>query len=424
MKDDKDLEEKKDDEEDYYEVKVSINKKKITIGFIIVGCIIVVALVILIVSTLLGKKSSQEEPKDNPSSGGSTPEQQEETDPDLIPDTRERIPRTGSPMYIYVYNGELVEDSYCNDECRDKSSGYASMEIEDVNAKVLDISPTNKYEGKFPDYVLFKDGDKIKYFDLKEHRSYVSGVNSSYVKYTIIENNDKIEAVTFKKKGEIGLFSLSTRKPMYVNKYDLFEPLTKGLVKGIIKDKTDILSLSEEKVLENINIELLEKFERIEKFNVIIDTVNSEELYTVYDNNYNMIVEKVNKNLTYFEDDTIYYIKDEKVFGYNNKGSKLYESTLKHDSIVMVTKNFYVSINGDNFELRNLKDEKVVLKGDVEGYKLDYYHSGYKDKSEFTTSTGDGLYLDFISESNGTISIVEYYYNVKTGESKKDTIKK
>lgn len=416
------------DTEDFYgskKVPTNDGKKKLTIIFIVVGSIIVVLLIILILSTILGKKDNGgKEEESHSGSGGSTPEQKEEIDPDLVEDTRERIPRTNPKMMVYLHNGEYVEDSYCDTACRDGASGYVGIDVANLDARIVDITPHKEYKGDLPNYILYKDGDKLKYFSLSEFYSYHSSLSPEYVKYVMYEYNNKLEAIYFKKKGENGLYSVATKKSYYINKYDKFEALSSGLIKGIKGDKTDILAINEEKVLDNIDLDLLQKMEKVGNFNVVKESSSGDDLYTIYDNNYNKIASKINKNLTYFEGNTVYFIQEDKILGYTNDGNKQYESILKHDDILMVLKDYYVAMNNNNFELRTLKDDKIVMKDNILGYKIDYYHSGVKDKSELTSLTGQGIYLAFLKESGGSLTILEEYYDPATGNTKTDTVQK
>ena len=442
MEEEKDIEEELDNEvteeieevedndaEEFYGTKKepNDNKKKIlTIVFIVVGSIIVLLLIILIISTILGKKDSSGGKEEGGSSGpsGNTPEQKEEIDPDLVEDTRERIPRTNPKMMVYLHNGEYVEDSYCDTACRDTAGAYVGIDVAELNAKIVDISPHKEYKGDLPNYVLYKDGDKLKYFSLKEFYSYHSSLSTEYVKYVMYEYNGNLEAIYFKKKGENGLYSVSTKKSYYINKYDKFEALSSGLIKGIKGDKTEILAINEEKVLDNVDLELFNKMEKVANFNVIKETSGTDEVYTIYDNNYNKIATKINKNLTYFEGNTVYYIEEDKILGYSNDGTKKYESKMKHDDLLMILKDYYVAMNNNNFELRSLKDDKIVMKDNILGYKIDYYHSGIRDKSELTSLTGNGIYLAFLKESGGSLTILEEYYDPATGTTKTDTVQK
>ena len=419
--------EENDIEEFYGTKKVPNNdgKKKLTIIFIVVGSIIVLLLFILILSTVLGKKDNGgNEQSDNGGSNNNNPEQKEEIDPDLVEDTRERIPRTNPKMMVYLYKGEYVEDSYCNDECKNSASGYVGIDVAELDARIVDITPHKEYKGDLPNYILYKDGSKLKYFSLSEFYSHHTNLSTEYVKYVMYEYNNNLEAIYFKKKGENGLYSVATKKSYYINKYDKFEALSTGLIKGIKGDKKDILSINEEKVLDNVDLDLLQKMQKVANFNVVKETSGEDELYTIYDNNFNKIANKINKNLTYFEGNTVYFIQEDKILGYTNDGNKQYESKTKHDAILMVLKDYYVSMNNNNFELRMLKDDKFVMTDNILGYKIDYYHSGVKDKSELTSLTGQGIYLAFLKESGGSLTILEEYYDPATGNTKTDTVTK
>ena len=417
------------DTEEFYGTKKEPDgdkKKILTIVFIVVGSIIVLLLIILIISTILGKKDNGggKEEGGSSGSGGSTPEQKEEIDPDLVEDTRERIPRTNPKMMVYLNNGEYVEDSYCDDACRAGAGAYVGIDVANLDARIVDISPHKEYKGDLPNYILYKDGDKVKYFSLKEFYSYHSSLSPEYVKYVMFEYNGNLEAIYFKKKGENGLYSVSTKKSYYINKYDKFEALSSGLIKGIKGDQSEILAINEEKVLDNIDIELFQKMEKVENFNVIKEKSGDDELYTIYDNNYNKIASKINKKLSYFEGNTVYFIEEDKILGYGNDGTKKYESKMKHDDLLMVLKDYYVAMNNNNFELRSLKDDKIIMQDNILGFKIDYFHSGVRDKSEYTNRTGKGIYIDFIKESGGTLTILEGYYDPATNTAKTETIQK
>ena len=396
------------------------NKKLILI--IAVSGLIVFILLILIISMIIKGNKPKDTPKDKPTTNGTT--EKEEIDPDLVEDTRERIPRTAAMLYLYVVDGELIEDAYCDDACKAKQSGYVNFEVAELDARVLDIAPTSKYEGKFPDYVLYRDGSKIKYFKIAEFRSYTVGVSSEYIKYKAIEYNGNLEAIYFKKKGENGIYSLLANKNMYVNKYEKYEILAKGLITGINGDKKEVLSLSEEKVLENVDVDLLSKLTKKANFNILEESSGDSKFYTIYDNNYNVIANKIDSRLTYFEGSKVYFIKDEAIYGYENSGNKFYENKMIHDDLLMVMKDYYVALNNNFAELRELNGDKIVAKEEIFGYKINYYQSGIKEKSELTTLTGHGIYLSFNKESNGKLDIIELYYNPNTGESKTETTTK
>ena len=407
-------EEKEIEKEEKEEIKKKSNKKIIIIVSIIIGIIIIIGVVFLLNNS--PKKGKSGSSKDNT--------KEEETDPDLVEDTRKRIPRTENKMTIYLVNGEFIEDSYCDDTCKKSAKANAQIDIEKQDAKLLDYSPKMEYKDSFPDYFLYQDGDKIKYFNVSNFTSQTSGLKPDYIKYKIIENNKNLEAIYFKKKGEKGIYSIISKKSMYVNKYDSFESLIAGLVNGKKDDKSHALSLVEEKEIDNVDIEMLSKLNKKEEFYVMTQTENNEEYYTIYSTTYNKIVDKINANLTYFEKDIVYYIKDKKVYGYDNKGNKKYENKVKNEDVVMVLKGYYVSMNNNKFELRDLEKEDRALFDELPNYHIDYFHSGYKDKGSFTNITGDGIYLVFIKTGTGKETIVEEYFNPTTKETKKETIEK
>ncbi len=409
---------------DFLEEQPNDNRKSsnvVLISVIVICTVIAIILIVLIVSMILGGKKTEVDEKEvetNETVINPTPVV-EKIDPELVEDTRERIPRLSTTMYFYRKAGELIEDSYCDEFCQGASNGFIRINVEELDAKILDYSPPGEYKDKFPNYVLYKDGEKIKYFKLAVFTSYNSGMKSNYIKYKIIESNGEIEAIYFKDKKENGIFNIKNKKYMYINQYDKFESIGPGLIAGIKDDKKKVLLLSEEKALENLDADKLLKLTKIGNFNIDIEYNKDGKLYTIYDNKYNVLVDKLDSNLTYIEGNNLYYTDGKKVFGYTSEGTKIYESKVSSDKILLILKDYYVGLNNNNFELRLLKDESVVLTDNIYGYNLDYYHSGYKDKSEMTSMIGNGIYLTFIKEKNGTINILEEFYDTSSGNSDK-----
>ena len=411
----------KEEEQEILEEKNNDRGNGVFISVIIICTIVAIILIVLIVSMILG--GNKKEKSNNNHSDDKKPNTQSEVtnvvDPELEEDTRVRIPRLSSIIFLYRKDGELIEDSYCDELCKGSSNGYMRIEVEDINAKVLDYSPKMEYKNTFPNFVLFKDGEKIKYFKTSVFTSYNSGMKSSYIKYKIIESNGEIEAIYFKDKKEKGIFNVKTKKYMYVNQFDKFESIGPGIIVGIKDDKKSVLLLSEEKKLENIDLDKLEKLTKLGNFNVDIEYSKDGKLYTIYDNKYNILINNIDSNLTFIDNDTLYYTDGKKVFGYTSNGNKIYESKASNEKVLLILKDYYVGFNNNKFELRLLKDESIVLSDYIYDYNLDYYHSGYKDKSEMTSMIGTGIYLTFIKEKNGTINILEEYYDIKTGTSDK-----
>ena len=401
---------------DFDELQENNSKQKLLIGAL-VGLVLLLILILVFVFILGGKDSNKEEPKKEEEQQEKKEEEKkeeekkeeqkkdEDEDEDLEEDTRPRTPRTEKKMILYNVDGTYVEDSYCDDSCKGKSS--VGINIEDLDAKLVDVYPDKKFGSKeYPRYIMFVDGSKVRYFDTKELRSYVVKMSSEFRKYEMIVYNDTIEAIAYKTKGEKGIYT--SGKYMYKNQYDSFKAMNDKYIYGIKGDKQDVLSMTEEKVISSGEAAKEKKGE----FFLEKTTDSSGDLYNIYDSNYNLIVDRVRDYLFSISNSSLYLVKNNKVYEYDKNGKEGYVSN-PYEAVVCMAGDYFIATNSGKVMVIKVKSNDVVAEEDLDtGYKVEPTKSGYFTSSKVTNRTGAGVYVVL---DDGT-DIKEFKYDPSTNK--------
>jgi len=405
---------------DFDDLKEKNEKNKIII--IVLGSVVALLVITLIVFLLLGgdkkennnnnngnnngNNESGENNNNNNNNGNNENNNEGEEEEEELP----RIPRTEKKMYLYFYNNNYVEDSYCDDTCmKKKGKGYVGINIEDLDARVMDMYPAGSYTAaKLPVLVLYKDGTKMKYFNVTEFKSYKLGISTEYKNYKMLVYSNSIKAIEYSNKEEHGLYSISSKKYMYKNQYDSFAALNASYVYGIKDGKKDILSLSEEKVVldssEGENTTL-------GKFVAKKVADGDSYLYTIYDSSYNIIADRIRPEYVYADGGTIYIVKNNQVISYDTNGVEGWAS-YAYDEVALVTKGYMIVKSGTQVMVVEYKTNTPVLAELHNGYNIEASKSGYLSKSKVTSKTGNGVYV-VLDDGN---DIVEYKYDPATNK--------
>jgi hypothetical protein len=290
-----------------------------------------------------------------------------------------------------------------------KGKGYVSVSIEDLDARVLDLYPGGSYKAaNLPVFILYKDGTKIKYFNVPDRKSTKLGMSADYKTYKMIVYSNSIKAIEYKNKEDHGIYSIVAKKNMYNNKYDSFEALNASYAYGIKDGKKDIISLTEEKVVldssEGENTTL-------GKFVAKKIADGDSYLYTIYDSSYNVIADRIRPEYVYADGETIYIVKNNQVISYDTKGVEGWAS-YAYDEVALVTKGYMIVKSGTQVMVVEYKTNTPVLAESHNGYNIEASKSGYLSKSKVTSKTGNGVYV-VLDDGN---DIVEYKYDPATNK--------
>lgn len=378
--------------------------------FIIIGAVIGVILIVIILALLLsGNKKNDDTKKSEEQSEKENNKKDEDIDEE---DTRERIPRTEKKMYLYQINGEFVEDSYVKEENR-KGKLAVKIDIEDMDAKVLDVYPNKKYGSKeYPVFILFKDNGKIRYFSIKQLKTFTTLMSPEYNKYKVIAFNDSIKAIYYKKNSENGIFNISTKKYLYKNTYKEFKAIGANLMEAKKDDKTYTLVISQEKILSDST----DDYETTTMGNFTVRV--KDGVYKIYDANFNELASGITKEHVYAEGNTVYIVKrDGAIYQYDING-KMIKKSMPFEEVLMLTKKGFIAKISDQYIVTKYANiDKDINSFDLlwglKAYTFKVEYSGYKDKSDMTDRKTPGIYAYF----EGVQVSKEIFYDVD-----KDTI--
>ena len=378
--------------------------------FIIIGAVVGALLLIILLVVLLGggKKSDsnkkEEEKQEKEKQADKKDEDEDEED------KRERIPRTEKKMAVYLINGKYVEDSYVKEEDR-KGKLAIRMDIEDLDAKVLDVYPDKTYgKSEYPTFILFKDNGKIKYFSIKTVKSTTTSMDAKYNKYSILAFNDSIKAIYYKKNKENGIYNIATKKYLYKNSYKDFKVVGDNLMEAVKDDKTYTLAISQEKVVSDSTGD--SETENMGNFTVR----KKDGIYTIYDKNFNELGSGVEKRHVYAEGNTVYIAKKDGIIYQYDINGKMVKKSVPFDEILLVTNKGFIASVGDKIiidKYANLSNDinKLEIVYGLGAYTFKVEYSGYKSESDKTEKKGNGIYAFF----EGVQVSKEIFYDVDSG---------
>ena len=388
------------------EIKNENTKSKIII--IALASALVILLIVLGIILLGGKKdqnnTTNTETNTNTNTNTST---DGDKDKDDKKDEKKRIPRNEYKMRIYRVDGVYIEDSYCDAECS-KDKDTIIIDIEDLDARLMSVYPNVKYESNvFPLFIVYKDGNKIKFFDSSQKRSYTTILSAEFDEYEFIVYNNDIKAVFYAKddRKTTGIYSAVSDKHLYVNQYDSFEPLNDNYIYGIKDGNKTVLSVSEEKTISSSTSEKSKQGD----FNIEKETIGGLNIYNIYDKNYNLIIDKKKESNFSVYDNKLYVVKNNRVYQYDSDGKEGYVSN-PYQNVVRMARNYFIVTNSGKLMVVETLSNNIVLQEDLNGYKVSEEKSGYLQKSAITTMTGEGVYVVIDDGSN----IKEYKYDPVT----------
>ena len=367
----RELEEKKELEKELNEIKIeNRNSKIIIISLIAILIILVVSLVLLFTVGNGDKKENNNKEENNTTNTDNNEKEKEDEEKEK---KKEKIPRTEGKMRLFNVNGEYIEDSYCDDECR-KGKDTIGIDIEYLDASLVSIYPNAKFASNvFPLFIVFKDGQKIKFFDTSVTRSFTTTLSPDYDNYEFLVNNNEIVAVVCSKDKQVDLFNASNSEYMYKGKYDSFEVLNDVYVYGIKDGKKAVLSLKEEKEVSASDAEK----EKNGDFNIEKTKLDGKTyIYNIYDKNYKLIVEKKKESNFVIYENKLYVIKNNKVYQYDSEGKEGYVSN-PYQNIVCLASNYIVATNNNKALIIELLSNNVVMEKDLEGRKVVEDRTGY-----------------------------------------------
>ena len=393
------------------------DKKKL---FIIIGAVAALIIIILLIVLFTGGSKKEDNKKEENS--GSEKNKKEDSDKDVL-DDRVRFKRTENKMNVFLIDGSYVEDSYVTENNR-AGKYTVTIDIEDLDARVLDVYPNKKYEkNEYPSYILFKDNGKIKYFSIKNKKSTILELSPDYNIYKLVGSGDNIKAIFYKKDSENGLYNLSSKKVMYKNSYKNYSMFGDNLLEAEKNDTKYYLLLNEEKIIGDSSEGYT--YDKIGGFTVKV----KDNLYTVFDSEFKEIATMVEKDKIHLEGDNIIIAnRDNCIHQYDSTGKEIAKTTAFAD-VLMFTDKVFIARNAINmivFGKYSLIKNNDVYAFDMStkeispAYVFKVASSGFRDRSAITENKEKGVYAYF----EGVQVAIELYYNVDTGKVTEQVIYK
>lgn len=315
---------------------------------------------------------------------------------------------------LHVYKNK--EGLFCFDESKDCQDKVLAIEVNNADAKVLDVTDDGMY-------VLYNDSE-MKLFDsshdteediaLAEYDKYKIGYDVKLKKVVgIFYYGDEYvnEETGAKEYKTVGFYNISNEKKMYEGKYDSLEVVDTYLQgKKMTNEKgaetnvvTSLLDMNGENVLLN-KAGICEEFQVIQDFVVQSSGCIGLLSSTIYGKDMKEIVRNVEGYKWSIDNHGNLYVIDDKVVNKYSSEGVVIGNSKSYVNILQVIKDYIVYVENGKLKITNEQDVEIVVCDWNLRNNYDGFTSGYRDSIE---EEKEGIYLNYYVGDR----VVSYYFD-------------